>query len=116
MDSLTSIVEENFGYLIEDYGFSLTTKNPGKEIHFKFERGLKTISIFMEMGCKPDVRIYGPCSQFGGEIVSFAEKDGINRGMRHIKPHQQADSSDIETYLKEIAESLLKDEREWLEH
>ncbi|MEP6159927.1 MAG: hypothetical protein ABJ171_06150 [Halieaceae bacterium] len=115
MRLLTSIIEEHMRFLIEEYGFSLTTQDCGREIQFDFERGLKTISISVEMGSEPVVRIYGPVSQFGGEIVPSAERLGINRGMRYIITGPTEDFSDREAYIQDVAERLLKDEKDWLE-
>lgn len=116
MQSLTSIIEEHLSFLTDDYGFSLTTRDYGREIYYDFERGLKTVSISLEIGSEPVVEIYGPVSQFGGEIVPSAEKDGINRGRRFLKTRATKDFSDREAYVQEISERLIKDEKEWLEH
>ena len=110
------MIEGHLGFLIDDYGFSLTTRDYGREIYFDFERGLKTVSISLELGSEPIVEIFGPVSQFGGEIVPWAEKDGINRGRRFLKTRAMRDISDRDAYVQEIAERLIKDEREWLEH
>ena len=113
--SLESLVEEVFGYLVEDYGFVLSTRNSGREVYFDFDLGLDAVVVSIELGAVPSVMLLGPISRCGDRAEPWAEKDGIQRGMRVPELRVTADPTRVEEYLREMAEQLIAQEKDWFE-
>lgn len=111
---IETLVEEAFRDLVEKYGFSLVTKNHGRELFFDFNRASETVSISIEVGSRPIVEIIEPIPQTGEDAVPWAEKNGVQRSRRFPKLEMTRNFKDLEGYLQEMATRLFSKEIDWL--
>ena len=117
---LETIVNNNFRYLQEKYGFSAAaTEDLGREIIVRYERDNQTVSILYEHGSSPLIEIFYPSIEIGDNPIPWASKNNLQRSRRSpkIKPKTRFLNDEVSTekYIEEIALEFETIEVKWLE-